>query len=63
MMHVDEQPEPTPPAFDFDGQVRQPGLSALAELIGKPPTIVRPGPRIKKRADRLEDLDPSVLRD
>lgn len=51
------------PEFDFDKEVRQPGLSALAELTGHPPTIARPGPRIKKRASRVAELDPSVLRE
>lgn len=52
MIHVRSQP---PPA-DFDETVRQPGLSALAELIGQPPTVVRPGPRRAPIADRVEDL-------
>lgn len=52
MIRVEPQPEPA----DFDAQVRQPGLSALAELVGEPPTVKRPGPRRKKIADRVEDL-------
>ncbi|HZH76745.1 MAG TPA: hypothetical protein VEY88_11970 [Archangium sp.] len=63
MIHVEQQPEPGPPGFDFDAEVRQPGLSALAELTGQPPTLRRRGPRIRKRADRIEDLDPAVLRE
>jgi hypothetical protein len=63
MMRVEPQPEPRPPGFDFDKEVRQPGLSALAELTGNAPTIQRPGPRIAKRADTIEDLDPQVVRD
>ncbi|WP_063747600.1 hypothetical protein [Corallococcus macrosporus] len=62
MIRVLKQPEPRPPAFDFDKEVRQPGLSALAELTGQPPLFRRRGPRIAKRADRIEDLDASVLR-
>ena len=64
MIHVEKQPEPRPPGFDFDGKVRQPGRSALAELTGQGPTISRRGPRIKnkKGVDRIEDLDPKVLR-
>jgi hypothetical protein len=62
MIRVDRRPEPEPTGFDFDGRVRQPGRSALAELTGSPPTIQRPGPRIKPRAARIEDLGPSVLR-
>ena len=37
-------------------QVRQPGLSAIAELVGEPPTIKRPGPTRKVIAQRREDL-------
>lgn len=32
----------------FDARVRQPGLSAVDELIGRPPRISRPGRRRKK---------------
>ncbi|MCW8139643.1 MAG: hypothetical protein KIT58_12165 [Planctomycetota bacterium] len=39
-----------PPSFD--AQVRAPGLSAIAELVGEPPTIRRKGPRRKKVASR-----------
>lgn len=63
MMHVEPRAEPTAPGFDFDARVRQPGLSALAELTGHPPTLQRPGPRIAQRAKQLEDLKPSVLRE
>jgi hypothetical protein len=63
MIHVEKQPEPRPPDFDFDREVRQRGLSALAELTGREPTISRPGPRIQKQADRVEDLSPKVLRE
>lgn len=52
MIHVERQPEPD----DFDARVRQPGRSALAELVGQPPTVQRPGPRRNKLADRIEDL-------
>jgi hypothetical protein len=48
--------EPRSEPDDFDARVRQPGLSALAELTGQPPTIKRPGPRRTKVADRVEDL-------
>ncbi|WP_228557367.1 hypothetical protein [Myxococcus sp. AB025B] len=63
MIRVAKQPEPTSPGFDFDGQVRQPGLSALAELTGKPQTLRRRGRKIKQRAARLEDLSSDDLRD
>jgi hypothetical protein len=62
VIRVTKQPEPSAPDFDFDAKVRQPGLSALAELTGNSATIRRPGPRISKRAERIEDLAPAVLR-
>ena len=52
MIRVEPRPEPG----DFDAKVRQPGLSALAELVGEPATIQRPGRRRRKLADRIEDL-------
>lgn len=52
MIRVELQPEPD----DFDAKVRQPGLSAMAELTGRSPAIERPGPRRSKKADRVEDL-------
>lgn len=48
------RPAPEPP--DFDRTVRQPGLGAIAELVGEPSTFRRPGPRRDKVADRREDL-------
>ena len=36
---------------EFDATVRQPGLSAIDELVGRPPRIRRPGPRRKKVAE------------
>jgi hypothetical protein len=42
---------------DFDNQVRQPGLRAIAELCGKPPpnkrTAGRPFQKIQRTIDRL----------
>lgn len=52
MIRVQKQPEPRPPGFDFDREVRQPGRSALAELTGQAPAIRRQG-RV-----RPEDLAP-----
>jgi hypothetical protein len=54
MIHVDQAPEPP----DFDTKVRQPGLSAVAEMVGEPPLIRRRGPRRPKIADRREDIPP-----
>jgi hypothetical protein len=48
------KPAPMPP--DFDKKVRRHGLSAIAELVGEPPLIKRPGPRRKKIAERREDI-------
>jgi hypothetical protein len=36
---------------DFDERVRQPGLAAIDELVGRPPRVKRRGPRRKKIAD------------
>ncbi len=52
MISVAPQPEPV----DFDERVRQPGLSALAELVGEEPLRQRPGPRREPVAQRREDL-------
>jgi 5-methylcytosine-specific restriction endonuclease McrA len=58
---------PAPEPGDFDDKVRQPGLSALAECVGKPPTITRPGPKRKqlvhkkKPVTRIEDIPPNKL--
>ena len=55
MIRVELAPEPA----GFDAAVRQPGLSAIAELVGEPPLVVRPGPRRAKIAERRE-LIPSA---
>lgn len=47
-------PAPEPERFDAD--VRQKGLSAIAELVGEPPLVRRQGPRIKKVAARREEI-------
>lgn len=49
-------PAAEPPTFD--ARVREPGLSAIAELVGEPGTLKRPGPKRKQVAKRREDLDP-----
>ena len=43
-----------PPAFD--AKIRQPGLSAIDELVGRPPRLRRPGPRREKLADEEQDI-------
>jgi hypothetical protein len=52
MIHVNPAPEPP----DFDRKVRQPGLSAIAEMVGEPPLMKRPGRIRSKIADRPEDI-------
>jgi hypothetical protein len=59
MIHVDPAPEPV----DFDEKVRQPGLSAIAELVGEPPLKNRPGPRRTRIASRREDIPSSAFPD
>jgi hypothetical protein len=46
---------------DFDSKVRQKGLSAINEMLGKPPLISRRGPRRKKIADRPEEIPPDAF--
>lgn len=41
MIPVDLAPEPK----EFDGDVRQPGLSAIDEMVGRSPRTKRPGPK------------------
>jgi hypothetical protein len=52
MIHVDPASEPQ----DFDRNVRGPGLSAIAEMVGEPPVLKRRGRRRTKIADRREDI-------
>jgi hypothetical protein len=47
-------PAPEPP--EFDPLVRQPGLDAIAEMVGEKPARTRPGPRRKKVADHREEI-------
>ena len=47
MIPVHLQPEPD----DFDEMVRQPGLSAIAELVGEEPLRSRPGPKRNQLTD------------
>jgi hypothetical protein len=59
MIHVDLAPEPA----DFDEKVRQPGLRAIAELVGEEPSTKRPGPRRPPIATRREDIPSSAFPD
>ena len=52
MIPVQRQPEPP----EFDGTVRQPGLSAISELVGEQPAIRRKGSKRKTVASRREEL-------
>jgi len=47
----------------FDNTVRRPGLSAIAEMVGEPSTVARPGPCRKKIADHRADIPPSSYPD
>jgi hypothetical protein len=53
MIHV----EPAPTPAEFDEAVRQPGLRALAEMVGEPPPVPRKAGRpYKKIADTREQI-------
>ncbi len=41
---------------DFDANVRQPGLAAIDELVGREPRAKRPGPRRKKVAETEAEI-------
>ncbi|MCY1059720.1 hypothetical protein [Nannocystis sp. SCPEA4] len=56
MIRVNLAPEPP----DFDRCVRQPGLNALAEMVGEV-APVRTGPKREKIADRREDIPSDKL--
>jgi hypothetical protein len=45
----------------FNTTVRQKGLSAIDELIGRKPRLKRPGPRRKKIADHEADIPPEAF--
>lgn len=49
---------PAPEPDSFDERVRRPGLSAIAELVGEPAVIRRPGPKRKAVTATREDLKP-----
>jgi hypothetical protein len=46
MIPVEKASEPV----NFDECVRQPGLEAIAEMVGERPTTLRPGPKREKKA-------------
>ena len=52
MIRVELAAEPA----NFDQVVRQPGLSALAEMVGEPPLLKRRGRRREKIADQRDDI-------
>lgn len=41
---------------EFDATVRQPGLSAIDELVGRPARVKHPGPRRKKLANQEQEI-------
>lgn len=57
MIRVHPAPEPA----DFDDKVRQPGLSAIAEMVGEEPLRKRPGPKRKRLAERRADILPDAF--
>jgi len=52
MIPVTQAKEPP----EFDAKVRQPGLSAIDELVGRTPRVKRRGPKREKIADREQDI-------
>lgn len=52
MIQVNLAPEPV----GFDGNIRQRGLSAIDEMVGRPPRLRRRGPRREAIAQREQDI-------
>jgi len=52
MIRVEEAPAPV----DFNKRVREPGLDAIAELVGERPTRPRSGPKRKKVAETRDQI-------
>ena len=50
-----------PQPATFDARVRQKGLSAVDEMVGRKPRVPHPGPRRKKIAAREADLPASAF--
>ena len=46
---------------DFDENVRQKGLSAIDELVGRPPRVSRRGRRRKQIAPHEDDIPPGAF--
>ena len=59
MIRVAPAPEPK----NFNKLVRQPGSSALAELVGEAPTIKRPGKRRAPIAHKRDEIPPKSFPD
>jgi len=52
MIPVIQAPEPA----EFDAKVRQPGLAAIDEMVGREPRLKRPGPKRKQLVNQQEQL-------
>ncbi|MEX1366271.1 MAG: hypothetical protein AB1Z98_24315 [Nannocystaceae bacterium] len=63
MIPVVEQPQPRPPDYDFHRDVHERGEDAIRQLAGLPPLRTWPGPNIKARVERIEDVTHSMVRD
>ncbi len=57
MIPVTLAPEPA----DFDAKVRQPGLAAIDELVGREPRLKRSGPRRKRVAETEAGISASTF--
>ncbi len=57
MIHVEPAPEPP----EFDAMVREPGLRAVAEMVGKKPSTPRAGGQpFQQRGKSERTLGPSL---
>ena len=52
---------PAPAPADFDDKVKNPGLDAIAELVGEKPKVRRPGPKRNKVAKTRDEIDPKYF--
>ncbi len=55
--------QPAPEPADFDENVRQPGLSAIAEMVGEEQLKKRRGPKREKIVEQSEDIPSGKLKD